>query len=78
MLYVGLDLHTKHIAVCVLNEAGQVVEPPGPRGKSPGAAGPSWATGVTFSSASLYFGRASCPQGSSGGLLQEGKSKTGF
>ena len=24
MLYVGLDIHTKHIAVCVLNESGQV------------------------------------------------------
>src|SRR5690242_8625173 len=26
MLYVGLDIHTKHIAVGVLNEAGQVVQ----------------------------------------------------
>jgi transposase len=26
MLYVGLDLHTKHIALCVLSEAGQVVQ----------------------------------------------------
>jgi transposase len=26
MLYVGLDIHTKHIAVCVLSEAGQVVQ----------------------------------------------------
>src|SRR5262245_1877729 len=26
MLYVGLDIHTKHIAVCVLNETGQVVQ----------------------------------------------------
>src|SRR5919201_182104 len=25
MLYVGLDIHTKHIALCVLNETGQVV-----------------------------------------------------
>jgi len=25
MLYVGLDIHTKHIALCVLNESGQVV-----------------------------------------------------
>jgi transposase len=25
MLYVGLDIHNKHIAVCVLNETGQVV-----------------------------------------------------
>src|SRR5919205_1692328 len=25
MLYVGLDIHTKHIAACVLNESGQVV-----------------------------------------------------
>src|ERR687886_1506572 len=25
MLYVGLDIHTKHIAVCVLSETGQVV-----------------------------------------------------
>ena len=26
MLYVGLDIHTKHIALCVLNQAGQVVQ----------------------------------------------------
>jgi transposase len=26
MLYVGLDIHTKHITVCVLSEAGQVVQ----------------------------------------------------
>jgi len=26
MLYVGLDIHTKHIAVCVLSETGQVVQ----------------------------------------------------
>jgi len=26
MLYVGLDIHTKHIAVCVLNETGQLVQ----------------------------------------------------
>jgi transposase len=26
MFYVGLDIHTKHIAVCVLNETGQVVQ----------------------------------------------------
>jgi transposase len=26
MLYVGLDIHTKHIAVCVLSEAGQLVQ----------------------------------------------------
>src|SRR5919206_3280040 len=26
MLYVGLDLHTKHIALCVLSETGQVVQ----------------------------------------------------
>ena len=26
MLYVGLDIHTKHIAVCVLSQAGQVVQ----------------------------------------------------
>ena len=25
MLYVGLDIHSKHISVCVLNEAGQGV-----------------------------------------------------
>src|SRR6478672_3993515 len=25
MLYVGLDIHIKHIALCVLNETGQVV-----------------------------------------------------
>src|SRR5262245_15732934 len=24
MLYVGLDIHTKHISICVLSEAGQV------------------------------------------------------
>ena len=26
MLYVGLDIHTKHIAVCVLSQTGQVVQ----------------------------------------------------
>jgi transposase len=26
MLYVGLDIHTKHIAVCVLSQIGQVVQ----------------------------------------------------
>lgn len=26
MLYVGLDIHNKHIALCVLNETGQVVQ----------------------------------------------------
>jgi len=26
MLYVGLDIHTKHIALCVLSETGQVVQ----------------------------------------------------
>jgi glycosyltransferase involved in cell wall biosynthesis len=26
MLYVGLDLHTKHIAVCVLSQTGQVAQ----------------------------------------------------
>jgi transposase len=26
MLYVGLDIHTKHIAVCVLSHTGQVVQ----------------------------------------------------
>src|SRR6516165_2524645 len=26
LLYVGLDIHTKHIALCVLSEAGQVVQ----------------------------------------------------
>jgi transposase len=26
MLYVGLDIHTKHIALCVLGETGQVVQ----------------------------------------------------
>ena len=25
MFYVGLDIHTKHISVCALNETGQVV-----------------------------------------------------
>jgi hypothetical protein len=25
MLYVGLDIHSKRISLCVLNEAGQVV-----------------------------------------------------
>jgi transposase len=25
MFYVGLDIHTKHISICVLNETGQVV-----------------------------------------------------
>ena len=24
MLYVGLDIHTKHISICVLSETGQV------------------------------------------------------
>jgi hypothetical protein len=24
MLYVGLDIHTNHISICVLSEAGQV------------------------------------------------------
>ncbi len=26
MLYVGLDIHTKHIALCVLSHNGQVVQ----------------------------------------------------
>src|SRR5262245_44827441 len=26
MFYVGLDIHTKRIAICVLNETGQVVQ----------------------------------------------------
>src|SRR5262245_13721516 len=26
MLYVGLDIHTKHIALCVRGETGQVVQ----------------------------------------------------
>ena len=26
MLYVGLDIHSKRIALCVLSEAGQVVQ----------------------------------------------------
>ena len=26
MLYVGLDIHIKHIALCVLSEAGHVVQ----------------------------------------------------
>jgi transposase len=26
MLYVGLDIHSKHIALCVLNQTGQVVQ----------------------------------------------------
>src|ERR1700739_2232981 len=26
MLYVGLDIHTKHIALCVLSETGQIVQ----------------------------------------------------
>jgi hypothetical protein len=26
MLYVGLAIHTKHIALCVLNQTGQVVQ----------------------------------------------------
>src|SRR3954463_8314124 len=26
MLYVGLDIHTKHIALCVLSQTGQVVQ----------------------------------------------------
>ena len=30
MLYVGLDIHSKRISLCVLNEAGQV-EPAEPR-----------------------------------------------
>ena len=25
MLYVGLDIHSKHISICVLNESGQVL-----------------------------------------------------
>ena len=25
MVYVGLDIHTKHISVCALNEKGQIV-----------------------------------------------------
>jgi predicted NBD/HSP70 family sugar kinase len=25
MLYVGLDIHSKHISLCVVNEAGQIV-----------------------------------------------------
>ena len=25
MFYVGLDIHSKHISICVLNETGQVV-----------------------------------------------------
>ena len=25
MFYVGLDIHTKHIAICALSETGQVV-----------------------------------------------------
>lgn len=25
MFYVGLDIHAKHISICVLNEAGQYV-----------------------------------------------------
>jgi transposase len=25
MFYVGLDIHTKHISICVLNETGKVV-----------------------------------------------------
>jgi transposase len=25
MVYVGLDMHTKHLAVCALNETGQGV-----------------------------------------------------
>jgi hypothetical protein len=24
MFYVGLDIHTKHISICALNETGQV------------------------------------------------------
>jgi hypothetical protein len=24
MFYVGLDIHTKHISICVLSETGQV------------------------------------------------------
>jgi hypothetical protein len=24
MVYVGLDIHTKHISICVLSETGQV------------------------------------------------------
>jgi transposase len=26
MFYVGLDIHGKHISICVLNETGQVVQ----------------------------------------------------
>jgi len=26
MLYIGLDIHSKHISMCVLNEAGQIVK----------------------------------------------------
>jgi transposase len=26
MLYVGLDIHSKHISICVLNETGQIVQ----------------------------------------------------
>jgi hypothetical protein len=26
MFYVGLDIHSKHVALCVLGEAGQVVQ----------------------------------------------------
>ena len=26
MLYVGLDIHSKHIALCALGEAGQLVQ----------------------------------------------------
>ena len=25
MFYVGLDIHSKHISICVLNEGGQIV-----------------------------------------------------
>ena len=32
MLYVGLDIHSKHIALCALGEAGQVVQRAGVRG----------------------------------------------
>lgn len=26
MLYVGLDIHSKHISICVLNHSGQIVQ----------------------------------------------------
>ena len=25
MLHVGLDIHSRHIAICVLNESGQLI-----------------------------------------------------